>query len=176
MAQDLQLHEDSNEGTLQVSSQETQLRQNIWGVCIILDLLLSLQMGRPPATSDALKGSLAIGSRSRPPDLEINPSPPFTYAVSLCRVISMINFHLYLGYPYSTAQSPPDKLSHLRTELDMWHHSLPMQYRISIGHQPRRDVLEINMLYHVAIILLYRPMLVLVIHSLIPLRWVIETS
>ncbi|KXN85631.1 Nitrogen assimilation transcription factor nirA [Leucoagaricus sp. SymC.cos] len=157
MAQDLQLHEESNDRALQLTAEENQLRRNVWGVCVILDLLLSLQMGRPPATSDALKGTLSVQSRPRPPDIDINPSPPFTYAVSLCRVISLINFHLYLGYPSSTAQSPPDKLSHLRTELDMWHHSLPMQYRISIGHQPRRDVLEINMLYHVAIILLYRP-------------------
>lgn len=158
MAQDLQLDEDLNDGNMQSLSEEAKLRRNVWGVCIILDLLLSLQMGRPPATSDALKGQLAVGSRSRPPDVDLNPSPPFAYAVSLCRVISMINFHLYLGYPSSTAQTPPEKLSRLRTELDMWHHSLPMQYRISIGHQPRRDVLEINMLYHVAIILLYRPM------------------
>lgn len=159
MAQDLQLHEypSSNEA-LQTPPEEAQLRRNVWGVCVILDLLLSLQMGRPPANSDALKGSLAVASRTRPPDVDVNPSPPFTYAVSLCRVIAMINFHLYLGYPSPAAQTPPDKVSHLRTELDMWHHSLPMQYRISIGHQPRRDVLEINMLYHVAIILLYRPM------------------
>ncbi|KAF9450826.1 hypothetical protein P691DRAFT_809349 [Macrolepiota fuliginosa MF-IS2] len=158
MAQDLQLHDDLAENAaLQTPPEETLLRRNVWGVCIVLDLLLSLQMGRPPIYSDPLKGSLVVASRSRPPDVDVNPSPPFTYAVSLCRVISMINFHLYLGYPSPAAQTPPDKLSHLRTELDMWHRTLPMQYRISIGHQPRRDVLEINMLYHVAIILLYRP-------------------
>jgi hypothetical protein len=158
MALGMHLNEETNEGTLQASSPETQLRRNIWGVCFIVDLLLSLQMGKPPITYDALKGSLSMSSRQRPPDVDINPSPPFTYAVSLCRVIATINFHLYLGYPYPTAQPSPDKLSQLRGELDMWHRSLPMQYRISIGHQPRRDVLEINMLYHVAIILLYRPM------------------
>jgi hypothetical protein len=158
MAQDLLLHDDSTNENPQLPPQEIQLRRNVWGVCVMLDLLLSLQMGRPPANSDALKESVVVGLRSRAPDVDINPSPPFTYAVSLCRVIAMINFYLYLGYPSSAAQSPPDKLSHLRTALDMWHHSLPMQYRISIGHQPRRDVLEINMLYHVAIILLYRPM------------------
>lgn len=157
MAQDLQMHEGTNDSTLQLTTPDAQLRQNIWGVCIILDLLLSLQMGKPPATFDALKDSLTTTARSHPPEIDINPSPPFAYAVSLCRVISMINFHLYLGYTSSPTPSSPEKLSHLRTELDMWHHSLPMQYRISIGHQPRREVLEINMLYHVAIILLYRP-------------------
>lgn len=159
MAQDMQLHEElPNNESLSTPSEEIQLRQNVWGVCYMLDLLLSLQMGRPPINSDVLKGSLTATPRLSTPASDVNPLPPFTYAVSLCRVVATINFHLYLGYRASTGQSPPEKLSHLRAELDMWHHSLPMQYRISIGHQPRRDVLEINMLYHVAIILLYRPM------------------
>ncbi|KAJ3575464.1 hypothetical protein NP233_g1081 [Leucocoprinus birnbaumii] len=157
MAQDLKLHEEAADSTTPLANPDAIMRRNVWGVCVILDLLLSLQMGRPPVTSDALKNPLTPASRSRPPDIDVNPPTPFAYAVSLCRVIALINFHLYLGYPSSAAQSPPDKLSHLRTELDMWHHSLPMQYRISIGHQPQREVLEVNMLYHVAIILLYRP-------------------
>jgi len=45
----------------------------------------------------------------------------------------------------------------LKADLDMWHEALPVQFRISIGHQPTREVIELNMLYHVAIILLYRP-------------------
>ncbi|KAF8890044.1 hypothetical protein CPB85DRAFT_263959 [Mucidula mucida] len=32
-----------------------------------------------------------------------------------------------------------------------------MQFRISLGHQPEQKVLEVNMFYHVAVILLYRP-------------------
>jgi len=158
MGQDLQLHEEPNNSVLQLTTQDSELRQNIWGVCLILDLLLSLQMGRPPANFDSLKTSLNTVPRPCPLDVDVDTTPPFAYAVSLCRIISMINFHLYLGYPLPTAQSSPEKLLHLRTELDMWHHSLPVQYRISIGHQPRREVLEINMLYHVAIIILYRPM------------------
>jgi hypothetical protein len=49
-------------------------------------------------------------------------------------------------------------LTTLESELDMWHQSLPIQFRISIGHQPTREVIELNMIYHVAIILLYRPL------------------
>ncbi|EKM77600.1 hypothetical protein AGABI1DRAFT_115157, partial [Agaricus bisporus var. burnettii JB137-S8] len=156
MAQDMHLHEDSHDGNVQPQSEEGRLRQNVWGVCTILDLLLSLQMGRPQSCSEALKRRLA-SSHSRASDVDINPSPPFTYAVSLCHVISMINFNFYLGYTMTTAQTPSELLMQLRSELDLWHHCLPVQYRISIGHQPRQDVLEINMLYHVAIILLYRP-------------------
>jgi len=158
MGQDLHLHEEPNNSVLRSTTQGSELRQNIWGVCLILDLFLSLQMGRPPATSDSLKISLNTIPRSCPLDADFDPSPPFAYAVSLCRIISMINFHLHLGYPLPAAPSPPEKLLHFRTELDTWHRSLPVQYRISIGHQPRREVLEINMLYHVAIIILYRPM------------------
>jgi hypothetical protein len=156
MAQDMHLHEDSNDNTAQSQSEEAKLRRNVWGVCTILDVLLSLQMGRPQACSEALKRQLASSAHSRP--LDVGLLPPFNYSVSLCNVISMINFNFYLGYSSTTAQNPSELLMQLRSELDMWHHYLPVQYRISIGHQPRQDVLEINMLYHVAIILLYRPM------------------
>lgn len=158
MAQDMHLHEDANDRSAQSQSEEGKLRRNVWGVCTILDLLLSLQMGRPQACSEALKRQVASSRHSRASDVDINPLPPFTYSVSLCHVISMINFNFYLGYSSTTAQTPSELLMQLRSELDLWHHCLPVQYRISIGHQPRRDVLEINMLYHVAIILLYRPM------------------
>ena len=46
----------------------------------------------------------------------------------------------------------------LKNELDSWHHALSMEYRISIGNQARSEVIEVNMLYHMTIILLYRPL------------------
>jgi hypothetical protein len=89
----------------------------------------------------------------------------FAYKVSLSRIISRINLYLYLaisGHPNSKTTRPPnassEMLKALESELDTWHQSLPAQFRISIGHQPTREVIELNMLYHVAIILLYRPL------------------
>lgn len=147
-----------------VSSEERQLRRNVWGVSVILDLLLSLQLGRPPAVSDPLRSTPPCSSKddvlasSLIPGMTSHPQTLFVHTVALCQIISRINFHLYLGFGRTGAQPQSEILSTLKTELEMWHHMLPRQYQISIGHQPERDVLEVNMLYHVAIILLYRPL------------------
>ncbi|PBK89054.1 hypothetical protein ARMGADRAFT_350456 [Armillaria gallica] len=127
-------------------AQELELKptSEVWGVCLTLDLLLSLQLGRPPGIVDAL----------RPPPSTVKDSGDlFVQTASLCRIISRINLHLYLGLEFPAGKP----LEALKAELDRWHHDLPVQFRISLGHQPERRVLEINMFYQVAIILLYRP-------------------
>ncbi|KAF9465952.1 fungal-specific transcription factor domain-containing protein [Collybia nuda] len=170
MAQDLDLNEDdSNANRPDLLPEDRQTRRNIWGVSSMLDLFLSLQLGRPPAIMDALRPtgpshsnnwqSNAIPS-SLIPELTptIQSQTLFAHTVALCHIMARINFHFYLGFSPVEAQPQTEKLLELKAELDMWQHALPHKYRISIGHQPEREVLEVNMLYHVAIILLYRPL------------------
>jgi hypothetical protein len=180
MGQDLGLHLDSTDGDTskeqaqtQYSVEELAIRRRVWGVTLILDLYISLQLGRPPAVMD---GSALFDPYSTPSavtdtlafTLNHNADADhllFAYTVSLSRIISRINLYLYLaisGHPNSKTTRPPnpssEMLKALESELDTWHQSLPAQFRISIGHQPTREVIELNMLYHVAIILLYRPL------------------
>ncbi|KAK7049820.1 hypothetical protein VNI00_005250 [Paramarasmius palmivorus] len=178
MGQELQLSSlgTSSADTLDsLSEEERQQRQNVWAISLVLDMFLSLQLGKAPGVADCLREAYSVklvtaGNPTTnyahfPPKL---PDTVFLHTYELCQIISRINFYLYLGFGPQirvvTGASSSDlvsisqeKLSILRTELDMWHQSLPMQYRIAIGHQPERDVLEINMYYHVALILLYRP-------------------
>ncbi|KAK0444279.1 uncharacterized protein EV420DRAFT_1751901 [Desarmillaria tabescens] len=127
-------------------AQELELKptSEVWGVCLTLDLLLSLQLGRPPGIVDALRP---------PPSIVKDSGDLFVQTSSLCRIVSRINLHLYLGFEFPAGKP----METLKAELDRWHHDLPVQFRISLGHQPERRVLEINMFYQVAIILLYRP-------------------
>ncbi|KAF9042780.1 hypothetical protein BDZ89DRAFT_1128393 [Hymenopellis radicata] len=144
MGQELDLHMPPPSKS-RLSPEEIQVRQSVWGVCLLLDLLLSLQLGKPPAVADSLRS---------PPVL---PSPQsqslFAHTYNLCHIVSRINLHLYFGF----TPSAPTALATLKQELDSWQQTLPMQFRISLGHQPEQKVLEINMFYHVAVILLYRP-------------------
>ncbi len=145
MGQELDLHMPPPSKS-RLSPEEIQVRQNVWGVCLLLDLLLSLQLGKPPAVADSLRS---------PPVL---PSPQsqslFAHTYTLCHIVSRINLHLYFGF----TPSAPTALATLKKELDLWQQTLPMQFRISLGHQPEQKVLEVNMFYHVAVILLYRPL------------------
>ncbi|KAK7435767.1 hypothetical protein VKT23_019465 [Stygiomarasmius scandens] len=278
------------------------LHSNIWGVTVLMDLVLSLQLGRSPGCVECLKpGSLSIPISSQGREDSSNsastsgaaskafvgqgtgPLGLTSHTFSLAQIISRINMYLYLGYgpmvqrekerevvnetvtvketrtitetraivkpssspgtsdpsatspivtqpaspitnnsdatptssvtsvSTSTSTSPPtitssttsvsppsplpphEKLALLRTELDLWHQSLPMRFRVSLGvglggfggtgayygggsglgignwgnggvdgpggmrEVERREVLEVNMWYHVAVILLYRP-------------------
>ena len=155
------------------SVEQLAVRRRVWGVTVLLDLYMSLQLGRPPAV---VEGRALFDPSSAPSavtdtlasTLNHNADadhPLFAYTVSLSRTISRINLYLYLaisGHPNSKTTRPPkpssEMLKALESELDTWYQSLPPQFRISIGHQPAREVIELNMLYHVAIILLYRPL------------------
>ena len=165
MGQDLELHSHGS-SQARYTSEELQNRRRIWGVVSILDLYLSLQLGRPSAIVDGYcdfsntPGTTSPISQLVSPDSSIPGSSfdtLFGQTVSLCRIISRINFYLYLNLG---SKSLSDMLVLLKSELDIWHQGLPVQFRISIGHQPTQDVLEVNMLYHIAVILLYRPLLV----------------
>jgi hypothetical protein len=163
MGQDLELHSTSNTHTKE-TSEEQQNKRRIWGVVLILDLYLSLQLGRPSAIVDGYCDFNSTPAQSNPIDqisasgvsslMLVNESI-FAQTVSLCRIISRVNFYLYLGFGSKTSS---DTLDMLKSELDQWHRGLPVQFRIAIGHQPTQDVLEVNMLYHIAVILLYRPL------------------
>jgi len=167
MGQELGLHHDlssSPPSNAKYTLDEQRIRRNVWGVVLILDLFLSPPTWTTIRDSRQSPGSYIIFSKQQQPNSSLSfgiptePQPLFMHTVSLCQIISRINFYFYLGFGHSDPQSQLDKLTMLQGELDQWHHALPLQFRISIGHQPEREVLEVNMLYHVPIILLYRPL------------------
>src|ERR1700683_1519829 len=55
MGQDLGLHSDSSEDSIKwkYSEEELTMRRRVWGVTLILDLFLSLQLGRPSGIVDS---------------------------------------------------------------------------------------------------------------------------
>jgi hypothetical protein len=136
--------------------EEIRLRRCIWNVSLMLDLFLSLQLGRPPASFDCLRSTVTYEPSKN--EYANHPVPIFLHAAALCRTIARINLHLYLGYDAPAMQTHTEKLKTLKDELEKWYQMLPGQYRVVIGHQPDRSVLELNMLYNVAVILLYRPL------------------
>ena len=178
MARDLALHSDPSSGASngngigKFSVEELSIRRRVWGVTLMLDLFLALQLSRPSAIVDGYVLDRSIAPTASPrlnnaptSTLALNPDtdpdhPLFSHTVSLSRIMSRINLYLYLGFSGHRNTTPPGQTSEMLTtlegELDRWHQSLPIQFRISIGHQPTKEVIELNMLYHVAIILLHR--------------------
>ncbi|KAF8326863.1 fungal-specific transcription factor domain-containing protein [Cantharellus anzutake] len=168
MSQDLGLHLSSS-AWVEVSDETKDMRCRVWGVVCILDLLLSLQLGRPSVILDAQWATEIPISNPPPPDAghpqsleNFNTPAPhfFSHTASLCLVISHINFQLYHSSKNnSEGDGIPslDKLAPLKAELDQWHVRLPPELRISMGHSASLPTLDVNLLYHVAIILMYRP-------------------
>lgn len=166
MSQDLGLHLKSS-AWVDIPEDVKDMRRRVWGVVCILDLLISLQLGRPSAIIDSQWASEVPISIPPPPDvgrpgaLESHDTPTplfFAYTSSLCLIIARINFQLYLGDENDSQDESVRKLGVLKKELDGWHARLPPDLRISIGHTASLPVLDVNLLYHVAVILLYRPL------------------
>ncbi|THU98777.1 hypothetical protein K435DRAFT_660203, partial [Dendrothele bispora CBS 962.96] len=104
---ELDLGSDSDSGTstgLGFTLQEYQIRSNVWGVTVLMDLVLSLQLGRSPGTVDCLK---ALGDGSSKMQSSSGPSSSAlasyrgvnltTHRFTLAQIISRINLYLYLG-------------------------------------------------------------------------------
>jgi hypothetical protein len=166
MSMDLGLHLNSS-AWVDVPEEVKNMRRRVWGVVCILDLLLALQLGRPSAIFDAHWACEIPLTPPPPPDaghpssLETHgtASPQFfAYTASLCLIISRINYQLYLSEPPSSDDEQAARLESLKRELDNWLDQLPANLRISIGHQATLPVLDVNMLYQIAIVLLYRPL------------------
>jgi Fungal specific transcription factor domain len=139
VGQDLGLHSDSASAVSKGrengkrSVEELAIRRRVWGVTFILDLFLSLQLSRPSAIVDALFFFDC-------------PTAPTSSSWLSCT--SRINSTLYLGFSRhhteNTAEHSLEILTRPKNELDIWHQSLPMQFGISIGHQPMRGVIWIT--------------------------------
>ena len=169
MSQDLGLHLNSS-AWVDVPDETKDMRRRVWGVVCILDLLLSLQLGRPSAILDPQWASeIPISvppapDAGRPESLETfnTPAPHFfAFTASLCLILSHINFQLYLNPKNDSASGgflSLDKLTKLKAELDQWYARLPSELRISVGHSASLPALDLNLLYQVAVILMYRPL------------------
>jgi hypothetical protein len=174
MGQDLGLHLDSSEDSVQwkYSAEELTMRRRVWGVTLILDLFLSLQLSQPSAIVDSHLFSDRMPTVTPSPTLTDTPTAIlnlndinnllFAHMVSLSHMIFCINLYLFLGFGRDTKSIASGKstktLTLLKSELNMWHQVLLVQFRILICHQPMREVIKLNMLYHIAVILLHRPL------------------
>ncbi|KAM6494889.1 Fungal specific transcription factor domain containing protein [Amanita muscaria] len=159
VGQDMDLNGDSPStyGQKNLPPPEIRLRRNIWRVSFMLDLFLSLHLGRAPALFDGLRSATKYNVQQS--EYATHPVPTFLHTVALCQTISRIYLHLYLAFNTPGLQTPAEKLTVLREELESWHRSLPAHYCVAVGNQSEKlDVLELNMLYQVAVILLHHPL------------------
>ncbi|KAF8316182.1 hypothetical protein DL93DRAFT_2078476 [Clavulina sp. PMI_390] len=104
----------------------------------------------------------------------------FAYTASLCLIVSRINYQLYLSPPQGGTSDEEGegvkRLESLRSELERWRERLPNDLRVQVasgsgmlmsasgaavvvsGKKGSMPVLDVNLLYYVALILLYRPL------------------
>lgn len=162
ISQDLGLHLDQTKGP-DSSREVRRIRSSVWAVVCVLDLLLSLQVGKPPAITESYFNEpipqddpnkpFSPGWRDPSIPQIADPCPLFAHTVKLCQVISRLQAWLYLN-----KRATRENMVVLRGELEGWHNNLPPAYRVSIGHRPAASILNVHLLYHTAVVLLYRPL------------------
>jgi hypothetical protein len=134
-----------------------------WRCLCTLDLLLALQLGRPPAVAfsdkeapicrlyDDLIPSANMLDTSSPVDREVAGIFDATHA--LLAIVWTIQQKLYLG-----GKPRSDDVGPIKKALDVWHEHLPKTHVVSLGQRSSLSVVCLHLLHQTALLLLYRPL------------------
>ncbi|KAJ7628567.1 hypothetical protein FB45DRAFT_40568 [Roridomyces roridus] len=163
------------------SERDVAWEKSLWGVAIMMDLFLSIQLGRAPASAEALKPLGTSPSASPSPSVASATVPHvmasaetpiqegdedadavlFTHTKSLVRIVARV--HFWVGLDYGSASGAAESSNtheeathgQLSSELAAWHRALPQRFRVALGgERVPRSVLEMHMLYQVGVVML----------------------
>lgn len=143
VAQSIGLHVEEDQRAFQetdIATQET--RRRVWYCIYVLDRLLALQLGRPPAISDE---GFNIRLPSRVPDegAQDGQSPSSQDAWVGSYFIVMINFSKIIGRVFASLYGPNkavdaalilSAIDSLDLELSLWKSTLPRNLRFDLSH------------------------------------------
>jgi hypothetical protein len=152
MAQSMGLHVEPR-GSRDRSPLETEKRRRVWYSIYVLDRLLSLQLGRPPAINDDdcdvslpsraadsdidwSGGSASSGQAKVLPDVERGPSAGdyFLAVIAFSRIVGRVLREVYgPGHDQITAEDM-DVTRELDKRLVAWKLGLPRRLRFDLGH------------------------------------------
>lgn len=176
LAQALGLHMDFAGGTRAWSyplpvSQRIEIRRRVWYSLYVMDRLIALQVGRPPALSDS-GFSVSLPSnfddvdhdweadRAFPEASEPSSGSYFLHAIELSRIIGQVVQEL--NEPPKAAEVRLLRINGLDRELSQWKQSLPYYLRFDVVHlfdkSPyfKRQRIMLAMEYHHLRALMYR--------------------
>ena len=135
LAQAIGLHADYSPHTPDDDVEKQETRRRLWYSLYVLDRLLSLQLGRPPAIYDGhYKTTLPESSA------EDGSNEYFLVMIQFSAIIGRVLDHLYNP---GNVQSPEDALSAmtlLNQELLQWKSDLPRKLRFDLSHTLENSV------------------------------------
>ena len=146
MAQAIGLHVELDPRVKSQAPWKAEARRRVWYSLYVLDRLLSLQLGRPPAIHDddchvllpSRIGDADIDWESSDTGLPLPEGPSmgdyFLAVISLSRMIGRVLRDLYNPQRAPTAAFGLSKTASLDTELLCWKGSLPRMLRFDFGH------------------------------------------
>lgn len=148
-AQDIGLHQaDPNASTGPESHfTSTTQRKRLWTTLCFMDVMLSLQLGRP----SAIEFDLEV------PDRDLLGSGygvrAFDHLPGICRLLQEIRRKLYGARSVTVPE-----LDTIKERLQNWKSSLPNDLQGILGEDVPPDVALLLMLYHTAVLLAWRPL------------------
>jgi hypothetical protein len=135
------------------ANQYEELFKNTWTALGLLDVTLSLQLNRPSAIDFSIYG-LQQRANSTPIDRRNNDGSP-TIDEPLLRLCGYLN-DVRKMYAASTLEL--GTLGEIRDALQNWKRSLPYEFQLHYDEEQAPIVVTMHMIYHVAIVLLHRPL------------------
>lgn len=153
--------------------QRSEIRRRVWYSLFVLDRLVALQLGRPPAISDggfsvSLPSNLDDGEHDWEGNVPLVRVDRPSYGCYFLHVIELSKIIGRVLQELNEAQKPIDRLSqvkHLDDELSLWKSNLPRYLRFDLVHvfdnsqhfKRQRNMLAIK--YHHLRALMHRPYL-----------------
>jgi hypothetical protein len=134
-------------------NQYGEIFRNTWAALGLLDVTLSLQLNRPTAIDFSLydQGSSANGSAK---DRSSGTTTP-----SIDEPLLQLCGHLNdVRKMYAASAQETTKLAEIRDALQNWKRQLPFDFQLHYDEDQSPVVVTMHMIYHVAIVLLHRPL------------------
>lgn len=135
------------------SSRYEELFRNTWTALGLLDVILSLQLNRPSAIDFSIYGPLH-GTDTTPTDRNGNHTRP-TIDEPLLRLCGYLND---VRKMYAASTLEVSTLGEIREALQNWKRKLPSDFQLHYDEEQTPMVVTMHMIYHVAIVLLHRPL------------------
>ncbi|KAJ9102265.1 hypothetical protein QFC19_004812 [Naganishia cerealis] len=149
ISQDNGLHVSSNQAS---SGQQEDILRRTWTALGLLDVMLSLQLNRPTAVDFSVYGLRKTDST--PLDRKSNDTHS-TIDEALLRLCGYLSD---VRKMYASSILDVSLLSEIRDGLQLWKRKIPSEFQLHYDEEQSPLVVTMHMIYHVAIVLLHRPL------------------
>jgi hypothetical protein len=146
ISQDLGLHVSSSQTS---SGQKDDILRKTWTAIGLLDVMLSLQLNRPTAVDFSVYGLRRT---------DISRTTKETHSTIDEAILQLCGYLSDVRKMYASSILDVSSLGEIRDGLQLWKRKIPSEFQLHYDEEQSPLVATMHMIYHVAMVLLHRPL------------------